>query len=120
MLIPLFYYIYDFLNRLLDTYQAEYKDASILKAGKIFFLDKVEARTFYEFDEAKVGPTTLLYLILKDDQGKLYQLFYLNLGGNKGLAIAAATFNYYINGKLSGTLNGDMFGNYYSQYLNSN
>jgi|ERR1051326_4253866 hypothetical protein len=100
-----------------EIYDSEYNNSMVLHSGKIFYLKTAIAETFYEADSIKFGPTTLIYLIMQDEQGINYKILYLDIGNNKNITPTEPIFQYFNSKGEQKILSGDLFYNYYNSYL---
>ena len=98
------------INNEISTYSGDNKtgrSTEFFPAGKSFTIKKVISETEHGLYTIDSGPGPLVYLILEDEQGTLYQIAAVWLGMTNEPNMPR--FGYYQNGKRIGTIYADMF-----------
>ena len=94
-----------------EYFESHGQTVSNLDKGKKFTLEKIVAETTHGFSAVDSGPGPIYYLILKDEQGSVYQIPTVRLGSDEKKSF----LDYYINGLEMGSLTWTYFENIFEK-----
>ncbi len=90
-----------------DYFINQGRTVSSLVSGQIFSIDKIVSQTQHGISTIDSGPGPIVYLILKDNRGVLYEIADVSLEDINQKA--GPFFGIYQNGQRTKTLTADMF-----------